>query len=147
MEGLNEPSNALIEECCQQFESRVLRYIEPTKCGSREAEIVSGKSDKKLRIDGTNLTVKETKTNPDEAVNTAYNLALCLRRRGIAYEFANLISYSAHEQYAEKLLRHLSMDAPPNFAQTTIQQVLKADQQVSRTLDQTLQGYDLWIKS
>lgn len=61
LEGQNEPSNALIEECCQQFESRVLKYVEPAKCGSRESEIVSGKSDKKLRIDGTNLTVKETK--------------------------------------------------------------------------------------
>ena len=47
------------------------------------------------------------------------SLALCLRRRGIAYEFANLISYSSHEQYAEKLLRRLSMEAPPNFSQTT----------------------------
>ena len=130
LEGQNEPSNALIEECCQQFESRVLKYVEPAKCGSRESEIVSGKSDKKLRIDGTNLTVKETKTNPDEAVNTAYSLSLCFRRRGIAYEFANLISYSAHELYVEKLLRHLSTDAPPNYTQTTIQQVLRADQQV-----------------
>ena len=130
LEGQNEPSNALIEECRQQFESRVLKYIEPAKCGSRESEIVSGKSDKTLRIDGTNLTVKETKTNPNEAVNTAYSLSLCFRRRGIAYEFANLISYSAHEQYVEKLLRHLSTDAPPNYSQTTILQVLRADQQV-----------------
>lgn len=130
LEGQNEPANALIEECCQQFETRVLKYIEPAKCGSRESEIVSGKTDKKLRIDGASLTVKETKTNPDEAVNTAYSLAMCFRRRGIAYEFANLISYSAHEQYVEKLLRHLSLEPPPNYSQTTILQVLRADQQV-----------------
>ena len=44
--GLNEPAQALLDECVFQYENRLLRYIEPAKCNSREAEVMVGKSDR-----------------------------------------------------------------------------------------------------
>jgi hypothetical protein len=67
---------------------------------------------------------------PDETVSTTYNLATCLRRRGIAYDFANLISFRAHELYVERLLRHLSLEPPPAYQHVTLAQVMRADKEV-----------------
>ena len=48
IEGHYEQSQALIDEVCHQFDARVLRYLEPARCTSREHEILARKVDKKL---------------------------------------------------------------------------------------------------
>ena len=93
--GTGEPSHALLDECALQFETRVLKYLEPAKCTSRENEITAGRTDKKLKLDAGSLSITESKSMPDETVSTTYNLATCLRRRGIAYDFANLIQFQS----------------------------------------------------
>ena len=128
--GTGEPSHALLDEVCSQYESRILRYVEPQKCTSRELEITTGRSDKKLKLDAGTLSIKETKSVPDEAISTTFHLSLCLRRRGLAYEFANLISFRAHELYSAKLLKHLSIEPPVGFQAATLAQILRADREV-----------------
>lgn len=128
--GQSEPSHALLDECCSQFEARSLKYIEPAKCTSRENEVALSKSNKKLKLDGQSLSVTEAKTVPDEAISTTYHLAQCLQRRGLALDFANLVSFTTHQAYVEKLLRHLSLEPPPCFQAATLTQILRADKQV-----------------
>ena len=131
VEGPHEPSHALIEECVQQYDNRILKYIEPSKCTSRESELLAQKVDKRLQLDHNSvLKVKDSKTIPDADAATAFALLQCFRRRGIAYEFAQLISFTAHDKYIDALLRHLSMEPPPNYAPTSLTQVLRADRQV-----------------
>lgn len=134
--GVGEPSHALIDECCHQYETRTLRYIDPTRCTSRELEVTSGKADKKIKLDAGSLTVREQKTVPDETVSTTYHLAQCLRRRGIALDFANLVSFTTHEQYSEQLLKHLSIEPPPGYAAPTLHQIMRADKEVFSYLAQ-----------
>lgn len=128
--GAGEPSHALLDECAHQFETRVLKYLEPARCTSRENDITAGRTDKKLKLDAGSLSIKESRTVPDETVSTTYHLAACLRRRGIAYDFANLISFRSHELYVETLLRHLSLEPPPSFQAVTLTQVMRADKEV-----------------
>ena len=128
--GTGEPSHALLDACAHQFETRVLKYLEPAKCTSRENEITAGRTDKKLKLDAGSLSIKESKTMADETVPTTYNLATCLRRRGIAYDFASLMSFRAHELYVERLLRHLSLEPPPSYQHVTLAQVMRADNEV-----------------
>ena len=142
--GAGEPSHSLLDECAHEFETRVLKYLEPARCTSRENEITSGRTDKKLKLDAGSLSIKESKTVPDETVSTTYNLASCLRRRGIAYDFANLISFRAHELYVERLLRHLSLEPPPAFQAVTLAQVMRADREVFSFLVLTLTMLDRW---
>ena len=136
--GVNEPAQALLDECVFQFEHRMLRYVEPCKCNSRETEVMSGRSDRKLKIKASSLSVKESKSVPDEDVGNAFKLQQCVRRRAIAYEFANLISCEQHEKYIDKLLRRLTAEPPANYQGTTISQVLKADRQVWVFLSQNI---------
>ena len=128
--GTGEPSHTLLDEVCAQFESRVLKYIEPQRCTSRELEITTGRSDKRLKLDASTLSIKETKRVPDESMSTMFHLSLCLKRRALAYEFANLISFKAHELYMEKLLKHLSSEPPINYQATIPAQVFRADREV-----------------
>lgn len=128
--GTGKPSHCLLDECCAQFESRTLKYIEPARCTSRENEITAGKSDKKLRVDAGSLSIKETKSVPDEAISTTFHLSMCLRRRFLAYEFSNLIAFRAHELYVERLMKHLTSEPPVGFQSTTIAQVMRADREV-----------------
>jgi len=108
VEGPHEPSHALIEECVQQYDIRILKYIEPSKCTSRESELLAQKVDKRLQLEHNSvLKVKDSKTVPDADAATAFALLQCCRRRGIAYEFAQLISFTAHDKYIDALLRHL----------------------------------------
>ena len=130
LEGMNEPSQALIDECCHQNETKVLRYIEPAKCNSRESEVSVGRTDRKLKIESNTLSIKESRTTPEEDVSTIFKLQQCLKRRAVAYEFAGLISYRTHEQYIDKLLRRLGAEPPPNYQATSLSQVLKADREV-----------------
>eukprot|EP00435_Cladocopium_sp_Y103_P008039 s5736_g2.t1 len=136
IQGSGEPSHALLDEACNQYETKVLRHIDPVRCTSRETEVVSSKTHKHLKLDASTLTVKENKTIPDESISTTYHLAQCLRRRGLAYDFAGLITFQSHEKYSEKLLRHLSIEAPPGYHATTLAQVLKADKEVFSYLAQ-----------
>lgn len=115
---------------CHQYDTRVLRYIEPQKCLSRENEITNTKVDKKLRLEANSLTIKESKSAPDENISAAYHVVQCLRRRGLAYEFGNLVSFTAHEKYVNKLMRHLSVEPPPGFQAATLSQILRADREV-----------------
>jgi hypothetical protein len=39
IDGLHEPSQALLDECVHQYDMRTLRYVEPAKCKARELEI------------------------------------------------------------------------------------------------------------
>lgn len=137
--GAGEPSHCLLDECCAQFESRTLRYIEPARCTSRDNEITAGKSDKRLKLDAGSLAIRETKSVPDEAISTTYHLSMCLRRRGLAYEFSNLISFRVHELYVERLLRHLTTEAPVGFQSTTLAQVMRADREAFSYLSHHVQ--------
>ena len=108
MDGMHEPSQALLDECTHQYDARAIRDIEPAKCNSREMEVAMDKSDRKLRIESNSLTVKESKSTPEEDVSTAYKLQMCLKRRAIAYEFSGLLSFEVHEKYIDKLMRRLN---------------------------------------
>ena len=72
IEGNLEPSNALLELTCRMVNAKVLKYIEPAKCTSREWEISNAKPKKTLQIDGTNLSVKESTSVTDNEPHGLY---------------------------------------------------------------------------
>ena len=130
IEGIYEPAQSLLDECCHQHDTRVLKYLEPARCASRELEITHSKVDKRLKLDNNTLAIKESKTTPDENVSTAFHVLQCFKRRAIAYEFAGLISFDSHERCINKLMKHLSIDPPPHYQAVSLTQVLRADREV-----------------
>ncbi|CAK9024126.1 Uncharacterized protein SCF082_LOCUS16483, partial [Durusdinium trenchii] len=131
-----EPSYELLDSVVQQWESRQLRYLTPEKCSSREFEVTMSKSSRQISLDADKMVVKESKTTPDQFAGTEMLVFEALRRRGIAYAFADVISWQTHERYLQSLFSHLRNDPPAGYNKPTLQQVLKADRQTFMKLIQ-----------
>lgn len=131
-----EPSHDLLDNVSQQWESRQLKYLSPEKCSSREFEITMSKNAKQVQLDSDKLTIKESKTIPDQFAGTEMLVHEALRRRGIAYAFADVISWQVHERYLQALFSHLRNEPPAGYAKPTLQQILKADRQTFMKLIQ-----------
>ncbi len=127
IEGPLEPSHHLLDLVSQQFETKQLQYLDPSKCSSRNFEIQMGKTVKQVHLDSEKLVVKEQSQVPAQQGLNELQTYEALRRRGIAYEFADMISWNTHERYLTKLFSHLRKEAPQHYVSPTLQQVLKAD--------------------
>ena len=59
--GPMEPAHALYDLCAQMVERNEISYISPTKCLSRQQELVGAKPEKELQLDAskTGLIIKE----------------------------------------------------------------------------------------
>ena len=128
--GPLEPATALFEHAVHQRETKVLKYLPPEKCYSREHEIKHAKPAKNLQIEGGTLTLKEGSAIPSESVYTSLQFQQAMTRRALAYDFAQLISFDVSRRYCDKLLRHLDREPPPGYMATSLGQLIKADQQV-----------------
>ena len=130
VEGPLEPSHWLLEKFVNMHEHRVLRHVEASQCGSREQEVTNAKANKRLQIEAGSLTIRENIESPPQDVSSSFLALQCLRRRGIAMHYAQLLSFESHERYLNSLFRHLTMEVPPGFQGTSLQQLLRADKAV-----------------
>eukprot|EP00435_Cladocopium_sp_Y103_P051904 s873_g16.t1 len=125
-----EPSHELLEAVMQQKESNQLNYIQLERCTAREWEITMGKSKKQISLDSEKLIVREKSDVPDQFHASELTAFEALRRRGVAYAFADVLSWECHERYLQQLTSHLRIDPPQGYNRSTLQQILKADRQV-----------------
>ena len=125
-----EPSHELLEAMMQQKEANQLCYVQLERMTSREWEITMGKTKKQISLDTEKLVVKEKSDIPDQFHSSELQAFEALRRRGVAMDFADILSWESHERYLQQLTSHLRMDPPQNYSRPTLQQILKADRQV-----------------
>ena len=59
--------------------------------------------------------------------NTEFLVYQALRRRGLAYEFADLITYTVHQRWVDWLFAELSKEQPARFQKVQMFQILRAD--------------------
>ncbi|CAE7462001.1 unnamed protein product, partial [Symbiodinium sp. KB8] len=102
LDGVNLPSNSLLDACCQQA-----LQVEASK-------IV-------LKHDG-----EEIEYQPVNALQTME----AFRRRGLAMVFAQMVSYSSYDRYINRLFNHLSRDPPPGLNRIGVAQLVNADKHV-----------------
>ena len=136
IEGQMEPAHALLDATSQQWESRQLMYLDPSKCPSRDFEISMGKSAKQIHLDVDKLIIKEKSDVPSQSGMSELQTFEALRRRGLSYAFSDIISWACHERYLNKLFSHVRREPPANFQKPTLQQLLKADRAVFTKLIQ-----------
>ena len=87
-----EPSHELLEAMMQQKESNQLCYIQLERLMSREWEITMGKTKKQLSLDTEKLIVREKSDVPDQYHSSELQAFEALRRRGVAMDFADILS-------------------------------------------------------
>lgn len=122
-----DPSHSLLDATSQMYESQQITYLSPEKCTSREWEISRSKTAKQLAIDSDKLTIKEKSEVPEQTASSEMQVFEALRRRGIAFDFSDIVTWQTHERYLSMLFSHLRRDPVEGYARVTLQQVLRAD--------------------
>ena len=67
---------------------------------------------------------------PAVDVGTEMKLMYALQRRGLAFDLVGLMSWDVHTEWTNKLFRALMADTPVNFQALSLQQIIKADQEM-----------------
>ena len=104
-----EPAHSLLDAAMHQWDTRTLKYLGPEKCHSREAEVQNLKAPvRTLIVEDGKLTMQDESSIDDTEIAGSLQVLQALRRRGIAYAFANLINWKAHEKYLDSLFRFIT---------------------------------------
>ena len=141
-----EPSHQLINSMVQCVEDGRVRYIEWSKCTSRTQEVNNVKEDGDLRIwktDGAG-TIKAVHKEPSLTANLTTELDVhnALRRRGVAYEVAQAMSFEVHEQLLNFFFFELKKEPMEGFGAVTLQQLAAADRELHvRLAEMTRAGF------
>ncbi|CAE7320387.1 unnamed protein product, partial [Symbiodinium microadriaticum] len=135
--GAFEPSHWLIDHCSGMIREQCIKYVAPSKCSSRDAEVTSvRRDDHLLRLE--NSTVKLQAKNSGIRVDLSTDLRLyqAVARRGLAMEVAGICSQDAHEKTMRVLFDHLHRAPPPNYVGPTADQFLRSDRELWRLVSE-----------
>ena len=126
-----EPAHSLLDAAMHQWDTRTLKYLGPEKCHSREAEVQNLKAPvRTLIVEDGKLTMQDESSIDDTEIAGSLQVLQALRRRGIAYAFANLINWKAHEKYLDSLFRFITKPAQAGYRKVSLRQILRADKLV-----------------
>ncbi|CAE7949787.1 unnamed protein product, partial [Symbiodinium sp. KB8] len=131
IEGPLEPGRKLLDECAHQEATGQLKYLAPDRCVSRIHEVTNAKNaSRQVEIDQSKLIVREAQDELSMPASSALQVQEALRRRGLAYTFAQALSWSACDRYLMRLFSHMHREPPPNHNRVSVTQVVEADRLV-----------------
>eukprot|EP00435_Cladocopium_sp_Y103_P001065 s5055_g1.t1 len=144
IKGFLEPSDALIDLACTQYDNNRLAYIPWERCTSRTDEQEKDqKKDPSLTVDVSSGKLKLEKKKDDilAEVNSDLRIQHALQRRALAYDQANVVSYHQLSKWHDKLLKARLTEPPPGYSRVTYGQMERADRKFFAELcDQTRSG-------
>ena len=106
LEGELECSYCLLDLVMQQFEKNELRYVILNLCTSREQEQAGFKKDAVLTLDAEGqLKIKPSSISAKVDISTDFRIFQAFNRRGLAYNQAQLITYSVHAKWVDFFFR------------------------------------------
>jgi len=129
IEGHTEPAHSLLDQASQMYDQNILRYIPLEKCFSRLTELsVSTKTPAKhLEVEASKIVIKDLETDHEAAVQSSYQALESFKRRGLALDFAGIMTFSKHDRYVQLLFNHLNRDPPVGYSRCSVSQLLAAD--------------------
>ena len=129
--GNLEPSDRLVDVAVTMFEENRLSYIEPSACTSKSQEVLSkSKEDKHISIVDGSLRIKNPANKLEAELGTDLLLRYALTRRGLALDQANILEFSLHDAWFEKLMEVKRTTSPPGHAAVQYNQLLNADRRL-----------------
>ena len=96
------------------YDKKVIQYLEPSSCVSRVLEVGGTKQSRELTLEKGSLVLKN-QDHLTSATDSEIKLHHALLRRGIALEFAKLMSHAQHAEWVSFLFEALHRE-PPHLA-------------------------------
>lgn len=130
LEGPNEPGHSLLDAVVSMVDKNQCKYLAPERCVSRMHELTTQKSaDRMLEIESNKIVIKDKDEGVEVAAHTSLQVLEALRRRGVAFEFADCMGYQQHERYVQALFSHLHREPPAGYQRCTVSQLVSADKE------------------
>ena len=140
--GPMEPAHALYDLCAQMVERNEISYISPTKCLSRQQELVGAKPEKELQLDAskTGLVIKEQPAVQEISVSSDLALNQAMQRRALAMDLTGLATYEVSKGWLDRMFAIYSQSPAPGFQKVSQAQMLRADRQAFIRLGENFSG-------
>ncbi len=103
------------------------RYLDPSHCTSRAAEVQGINRTKELALEGGALVVRDKENKLLAPTSTEMQLFYALSRRGLALQFAELMSYVDHQRWVNFLFQALHKEVPPGYCRPSLHQIVMCD--------------------
>ena len=125
--GELEPAHCVLDKMCSMFESNGLKYMDLASCISRAFEIQNANvKNKELTLERGSLVVKAS-DGPQSSTDSEIKAHYAFVRRGVAFQFAKLMTYNQHSQWEPFLFEALRREPPPNFNRPSLAQLRQCD--------------------
>jgi hypothetical protein len=126
-----QPSNSLVDRCCQQLEDQIIKYIPLNKCASREAELSSTDKERSIVFDNSghlkvNVKTKETLTT----VSSDMQVRDAMVRRALAYDQAGILTFEVLHKWIQRLFECMARSPPPGYSAVSLNQIISADREI-----------------
>ena len=146
--GILEPSHASINLFAAMLDESRLRYVEWARLTTRDQEVLGATEDQLLkawRPDKAGV-VREHKDAPRLEANVATDLLVhhALRRRGVCFAVAELMTFEVHESLIQFLFDAYYKEPSEGYQRVTLAQLALCDREVHlRLSDQCRSGFTL----
>ena len=126
-----QPADLLVDKFVTMAETGSIRYLPWEDLTKWDTEIRGVKKDPHWKTTPEGLFKFEEATT-EKPADTGSDLKLlnALRRRGIAMEMANLMSYDAHEDLVAWFIKELNRPPPRGYQNVSLQMLRDADEEV-----------------
>ena len=123
-------SDSLITACVSIHDGNRLKYVPWEQCTTRCMEVVGVKRDETFVRDPGTGYLKASEPGKQEKADLASDLKvdMSIRRRGLALEMADVMSWEKHERLREELMSAWARRPPPGYEPLSVSQVRKADE-------------------
>ena len=125
--GENLPANCVFDKACAMADRNVVTYLEPSLCVSRAIEIQGGNKTKELSLEKGSLVLKAPEDRLQSLTDTEMKFHYAMTRRGIALDFARIMSFSQHSAWESWLFQAMHREVPPGYAKPSLAQLIACD--------------------
>ena len=131
IQGEYEPAHVVVDFFTTMIEEGAPKYLPLSKCISREQELQSQRSDRRIVVlEDQQLQVKHKAPELAADLSTDLKVQNAFIRRGLACEQAGLLTHEIHERLRHEFMSHMMRTPPPGFKAPDISAVLRADKEL-----------------
>ena len=127
-----------MDKACQISDTNTLKYIDPSSCTSRSQELHGSSKTKELSFEGGSLVIKDKDDKVVAPTSSEMQFLFAMSRRGIAFKFARLMTYSQHSTWTTFLIQAMQRDPPPGYSKPSLHQIMMCDKAAFTRLASTM---------
>ena len=138
--GEHDPAHSLLDKACQMYETNTLKHLDLSTCVSRTLEIQGTTRNRELTFERGSLVLKNQEDKLVASTDSEIKVHYAMIRRGLAFQFAKLMSHEQHCQWETFLFESLHRETPPGYVKPSLAQLLQCDKAAFGRLASTIQN-------